>query len=105
MSIMPFAHEKLWCPLKRGCSVPAQKANYKETVFQINYFLVPSLLSSGLKQGTNERFKAKKANHTGIYNIAKSSNTLTVVASWHCCIEFRIHIFSFGAFEGASEWA
>ena len=33
-----------------------------ETVFQINFLLVPSLLSSGLKQGKNERFKAKKAN-------------------------------------------
>ena len=105
MSKMPFVHVKLWCPLKRGCSVSAQKANCKETVFQINFILVPSLLSSGLKQGTNERFKAKKANCIGIYNIAKYSNALTVVASWHCCIEFRIHILSFGAFEGASEWA
>ena len=26
-----------------------------ETVFQINFLLVPSLLSSALKQGTNER--------------------------------------------------
>ena len=53
MSIMPFVYVKLWCPLKRGCSVPAQN---------FNFLLVPSLLSSGLKQGKNERFKAKKAN-------------------------------------------
>ena len=55
MSMMPFVHEKLWRPLKRGCSVPAQKANYRETVFQINFILVPSLPSSGLKQGMHKR--------------------------------------------------
>ena len=36
MTILSFVI--FWCPLERDCSAPAQMANYKETIFQINFY-------------------------------------------------------------------